>query len=170
MSSLHYQKQFTDGRILGRSYLNGCRSQSIGACDLLLQSFTNPQNARIFSESDGGCWIGHKSKFDSPCWDFDGYLEDWSHLCCQQMQIQQPFTPTKTSINRGWMKNDADCSTPNCYVQLRLSHDSWESSLVDSRASWFGSLWRHGHVPCTHPFILSLCVLNACLVLKPTFS
>ncbi len=31
-------------------------------------------------------------------------------------------------------------TTCTCYAQLRLSHDSWESSLVDSRASCLGSL------------------------------
>ncbi len=28
----------------------------------------------------------------------------------------------------------------DCYAQFRLSHDSWESSCVDSPASLFGSL------------------------------
>ncbi len=36
------------------------------------------------------------------------------------------------------IKEEDDNST--CYAQLRLSHDSRESSYVDSRASCFGSL------------------------------
>ncbi len=60
-----------------------------------------------------------------------------------------------------------------CCAQLRLSHDSQESSFVGSRASFFGTLWRHEHAPCTCPFILlmfCLCVCwTPCLVLNPPF-
>ncbi len=60
--------------------------------------------------------------------------------------------------------------TFDCYAQLRHSHDSPESSFVDSSASFFGSLWRHEHVPCTCSFIIllfCLCVLwMPCLLLN----
>ncbi len=60
-----------------------------------------------------------------------------------------------------------------CYSQLRLLHDSQESSFVDSCASLFGSLWRHEHVPCTCPFVLlSFCLCVCCMpctVLNPPF-
>ncbi len=60
-----------------------------------------------------------------------------------------------------------------CYAQLRLFHDSWESSYVDSRASLKSSLWCNEHVLCTSPFVLllfSLCVhWTPCLVLNPPF-
>ncbi len=61
----------------------------------------------------------------------------------------------------------------SCYAQLHLSHDPRESSFIDSHASFFGSLWRHEHVPCTFPFVLllfCLCVCwTPCLVLNPPF-
>ncbi len=61
----------------------------------------------------------------------------------------------------------------SCHAQLRLSHDSGESSFVDSCASFFGSLWRHEHVQCTCPFVplfFCLCVRwTPCLVLNPPF-
>ncbi len=54
----------------------------------------------------------------------------------------------------------------HCYAQLRLSHDSQESSFVDSRATFFGSLWCHEHVPCTcharAPLSLS-CFVSVCV-------
>ncbi len=60
-----------------------------------------------------------------------------------------------------------------CYAQLRLSHDSWESSCVDSLASLFGSLWCHEHVLCTCPFgliLFCLCVCwTPCVVPNPPF-
>ncbi len=61
----------------------------------------------------------------------------------------------------------------NCYAQLCLSHDSLESSFVDSHASFFGSLWCQEQVPCTCPFVLLLFCLcvhwTPCLLLNQPF-
>ncbi len=74
-----------------------------------------------------------------------------------------------------------DYGEGECYAQLHLSHDSQESSFVNSNASFFGSLWCHEHVLCTchacamhmphcPSLVLSLCELNALSSSKPTFS
>ncbi len=63
--------------------------------------------------------------------------------------------------------------TIGCYAPLCLSHNSQESSFVDSHTSFFGSLRHHEHMPCTCPIVLllfCLCVRwTPCLVLNPPF-
>ncbi len=87
----------------------------------------------------------------------------------QRTEPQEQVSLRSTSIR---YKASEEYSA-HCYAQLRLSQDSQESSVVDFCASLFGSLWCHGHMPCTCTLIFLLFCFCVCctsfLVLNPPF-
>ncbi len=66
-----------------------------------------------------------------------------------------------------------DYGEGKCNAQMCLLQDSWESPLVDSCSSFYGSLWHHVLVPCTCTSVLLLFCHCAhwmpCLVVYPHY-
>ncbi len=155
---------------IGRQSLHGESNQSMMPCFMPTKSISN-LSTRLVKRSlsmTKRSMANLNKNIQNPLTFFESTLTALRQFHCGLILLNMSMfaAPYHIVSSHNYMEGE-------CYAQFHLSHDSQESSSVDSNASFFGSLWHYEHMPCTCPFILLLFCLRVhwtpCLVLNLPF-